>query len=70
MHGNTNIKKKKKFRLLVRYHVIYLTTGPQPLQKQIHHRVRSSASLTKNFCVLHTTVEHNHSIPPSSTVGI
>ena len=26
-------------------------------------------SITKNFCVLHNTVEHN-SISPSSTVGI
>jgi len=30
---------------------------------------RYVGSITKNFCVLHNTVEHNY-ISPSSTVGI
>ena len=30
---------------------------------------RCVGSITKNFCVLHNTVEHNY-ISPSSTVGI
>ena len=35
---------------------------------EVHHP-RCVGSITKNFCVLHNTVEHNY-ISPSSTVGI